>query len=444
MEENMKWGRCAVVLGGLLLLTLSPTAFQGGENNPAPEEDTRILPEDLVYLGAFRLPDVMGEHEFSWAWSGEALAFCPVGDPYGEEDGHPGSLFATGHNWNQHVSEISIPLPVISEFKDILQLNMASTLQPFQDIRGDMFGELEIPRAGLAYLPRLGAQTSAKLYFCWGQHMQDGETGPSHGWCDLNLSLPQTAGPWAVSNYWNYVTNDYLFPISKEWADLYTPGMNLATGRFRDGGQGARGPSLLSIGPWNLGNPPPAGSILPAIPLLLYTSVTEENDFTLDNYHHSDEWSGGAWLTAGDKSAVVFVGTKGWGDCWYGFADGTIWPDQPPYPPVPDPPYNDRGWWSTGFEAQIIFYDTEDLAAVARGEMQPWEPQPYGVKSIENVLYHIQSSRQKYHVGAAAYDPGQRLLYILEPLADNEKPLVHVWQIGKDQPGNDKGSDPRR
>jgi hypothetical protein len=108
------------------------------------------------------------------------------------------------------------------------------------------------------------------------------------------------------------------------------------------------------------------------------------------------------------------------GDCWYGCADGT---DEPPWPPDCD-----RGWWSTGFVGQMLFYDPADLAAVARGEMETWEPQPYATLDIDEYLYHIESTQQKYHLGAAGFDRERGLLYVFEPLADGDKPLVHVWR----------------
>jgi beta-lactamase superfamily II metal-dependent hydrolase len=399
---------------------------------PTPITSERLVqPTDLTYLGAFRLPD--GPEEIGWGYSGAAMTYYPHGDSAGSADGYPGSIFATGHDWNQYVSEISIPVPIISPDKDVKDLNTATTLQDFQNIRGDLFGEFEIPRAGLEYLPAQGEQTTDKLYFCWAQHMGEAEANPSHGWCELDLSNPQTAGAWRIGDYWNYVTTDYIFAIPRQWADANTPGMYLATGRFRDGGQGARGPSLLAYGPWNEGNPPAPNSTLSAEPLLLYTDVTAEDDLTMDNYHHSDEWSGGAWLTAGDKCAMVFVGTKGVGDCWYGFANGVAWPDEPPYPPVPDPPYDERGWWSTGFEGQIIFYDPAELAAVARGEMEPYEPQPYATLQIDEYLYHIESAQQWHHVGAASFDRERGLLYVFEPLADGDKSLIHVWEVATEK-----------
>ena len=387
-----------------------------------------IQPEDLEYVGAFRLPDE--PEQTGWVWSGEAMTYYPDGDPDGPADGYPGSIFGTGHNHYQYVSEITIPVPINSPTKNLNGLNTATTLQPFQNIRGGLydFEAFEIPRVGLEYLPAQGEQTSGKLYFCWAQHMGEGDTNPSHGWCELELSQPQTSGAWRIGEYWNYVTTDYIFEIPQDWADAHTPGMYLATGRFRDGGQGSQGPTLLAYGPWNEGNPPAPGVTLSAIPLLLYGNAYEQDPPSMDNYHHSDEWSGGAWLTSGGKSAVIFVGTKGTGDCWYGCPDGTVWPDEPPYPPDCD----DRGWWSTGFEGQLIFYDPDDLAAVVGGEMETWDPQPYATLNIDPYLYNVTSSQQKYHVGAAGFDREQGLLYVFEPLVDDEKSIVHTWRIRPD------------
>ena len=137
----------------------------------------------------------------------------------------------------------------------------------------------------------------------------------------------------------------------------------------------------------------------------------------MDGYHHSDEWSGAAWLTAGKRSALVFVGSKGKGGCWYGNPQG------------PCLECDDRGWWSDEFSGQILFFDTKDLADVAAGFRQTWEPQPYAVLEIDEYLFHITSNQQKYHVGAACFDALHGLLYICEPNGDGVKPLVHVWKV---------------
>ncbi len=388
----------------------------------------RIQPENLEYLGAFRLPE--GPDGIAWEYSGQGLAFCDSGDPDGPDDGYPGSLFGIGHDWNTYVSEISIPVPVISPDKNPEALNLARTLQPFSNVRSAYFDTvyLEQTRAGIAYLPPQGLQTAGKLYTCFAAHMGEGDDGPCHGWCGTDLSNPQSAGPWRLGNLPNYVTSDYIFEIPESWSREYTPEYRLATGRFRDGGQGAQGPSLIAYGPWNSGNPPTTGSTLDCIPLLLYGDVTTENSPRMNAYHHSDEWAGGAWLTSGEYSAVIFTGTKGEGNCWYGLIDGTVW--EAPYPThLPDSLLETRGWWSERFTGQILFYDTGELAQVALGKSSPWTPQPYAVMNIDSTLYHIGSQRQKSHIMACVFDRLNERLYLIEPLADGDRSLIHVWKI---------------
>jgi hypothetical protein len=408
---------------------------------PAEYKDHLIYPENLVYRGAIRLPGESGGS--NWEYSGYAMTYHPEGGPQGADDGYPGSLFAVGHDHHQQVSEISIPAPVISASRDPGELNVATTVQPFQDITNGMFRELEIPRAGLAYLPPQGDQTTGKLHFCWGQHFQF-EQAPSHGWSELDISRPEPAGPWSVGSYTNYVTNDYLFEIPADWSEVNTPGLRLATGRFRDGTWGGLGPALFAIGPWNEGNPPsPEAQLEMLVPLLLYgepvpgsPEISVQEARRMDTYKPADEWSGGAWLTLGDKSAVIFVGTKATGVNWYGFANGVRYPTSgdpnETIPEVPPWPYDDRGWWSEGVSAQILFFDPEELAAVAHGDIATWEPQPYATMAIDDVLFDpgVDLERYKrYLLGAAAFDRERGFLYIVERNADEERSLIHVYKL---------------
>ena len=385
----------------------------------------RLMPDDLEYRGAFRLPGPGGEN--GWGWGGNGLACRPDGDPNGPEDGYPGSLFGTGHDWYQRVSEISIPVPVISPNKNLADLNTASTLQPFTDIRALVFGNFEIPYCGLECLPPQGNQATGKLYFGWHQHAQIAPQYPTHGWCELDLSSPAPAGPWYVGDYDTYSTTDYLSAIPAEWAGAHAGGRRLVTGRMRDGGQGGQGPCLYAIAPWQEGNPPSPNAVLDALPLLQYsTAYWDDPDgglYAMDRYHHSDMWPGATWLAAGEDSAVIFAGTKGRGDCWYGDENG----------PCLD--CDNRGWWSTYFDGEIIFFDPADLAAVAAGTMAPYEPQPYAVMNIDSLLYHIDSEQMYHHVAAAAGDREHGFLYVFEPLVDDDKPIVHVWKVGEAQGG---------
>jgi len=66
---------------------------------------------------------------------------------------------------------------------------------------------------------------------------------------------------------------------------------------------------------------------------------------------------------------------------------------------------------------------------VAKGTMEPYKPQPYATMDIDQYLFHIQSGQQKYHLGAVSFDRSRGYLYIFEPFADGEKPVIHVWKV---------------
>ncbi len=423
----MRWGKFLLmfVLGlGLILAcnlpgatTLEPGVVTAAEEvepasedqqSPGRESETPprgsvqtsgqvIQPNELVYLGAFRLPD-----DPNWDYSGHGLTYYPGGDPAGPDDGFPGSLYGVGHDHTLQVSEIDIPVPVIS--KNLDDLNTASTLQPFADITGGAItDELALPRLGIEY-----EGSTNKLHFTWGQHIQDFE--PSHGWAELDLSTPQPAGTWVFDGYTNYVTNDYLFEIPQEWADVYTPGQYLATGRAREGPWSGNGPALFAYAPWQDGNPlEPGGTLTTVTPLLLYgqqepgnSVIVSDDVMAMNGNLDSDHWWGGAWLTSGEKSAVVFVGTKAIGSAWYGFANGVVWDydcaeqDPPTCPDYPEWPYDDRGYWAEDYQAQIVFYDPADLAAVAMGDMETWGPQPYATLIIDEYMFNPELDYANY------------------------------------------------
>jgi len=49
--------------------------------------------------------------------------------------------------------------------------------------------------------------------------------------------------------------------------------------------------------------------------------IGDSEERKMVNYSEQDEWSSGAWLTAGENSAVILVGTKAIGNSWYGFSN---------------------------------------------------------------------------------------------------------------------------
>lgn len=426
-----------------------------------------VTPEDLIYLGAFRLPGGDDPPE-TFAYGGNAMTYNPEGDPQ-QRDGFPGSLFISGHDRiayggqpdGDQIAEVSIPEPAITH--SLENLPIATFIQDFQNVTVGYFTEMEeIPKLGMQFLNH--PLTGPLIHLAWGQHLQPMDQ-PTHAWFKPTLTVPDFKGVWYIGNQSNYSVNGYMFEIPASWADQYTGGRYLATGRFRDGGQGGMGPALFAYNPWLVdGSAPVTGTRLSEITLLLYefSDRTEKIERTMSGYQHADEWEGGAWITTpSGKTAVLFTGTKSNGSkYWYGYrnpngsnyvcvdgdvtdfptcrqADGSVCP---PDDFIECPGHtSDRGWWSSRFDAWIIFYDPVDLAKVASGQFEPYEPQPYAFLDIDNWLFLNppewdvpnvgEGDQRRYRIGDAAYDRENGLLYVLELLADGPKPVVHVWMI---------------
>jgi hypothetical protein len=311
--------------------------------------------------------------------------------------------------------------------------------------------------------------TGARIHIGWGQHFQEDaeDRVATHGWFNPTLSTPNMRGTWFIGDQSPYSVNGYMLEIPAAWADQYAQSRYLGAGRFKDGGWSGMGPALFAYRPWidSAGTPSPSDTHLQETVLLLYekSTNTENIERALNGYQHPDEWEGGAWITtASGKTGVLFAGNKGTGaKYWYGFIN-PAGPDVPcPYAEfigqftvcrladgTPCPAQDlvecnghtsERGWWSSRFTAQFILYDPADLARVANGQAQPWQPQPYAVVDIESRLFHNPAGveqellgsgvQRRYKIGDVTFDRANGLLYVLELFADEAKPVVHVWRV---------------
>lgn len=419
-----------------------------------------IRPQDLDYLGAFRLPDG-GAPPLTFEYGGNAMTFDP----------DHGTLFISGHDRlaygqlpnGSQIAELRIPEPVNS--RRLEELPYAEFVQPFRDVlQGYFAGIDEIPRLGMAYLDH--PLTGPQIHLGWGMYLPADPPVATHLWFSPDLSAPQVQGPWFIGDQPHDRVNGYLFALPEAWSEAYTGGRRLASGRFKDGGWGGMGPALFAYQPWDArGNPLPAGSHLPEVTLLQYESSlnTDNIERCLQGYQHPDEWEGSVWVTAASgKQAVVFSGTKSnGGKYWYGYANpaGVQYPcidsdligdfplcrlaDGSPCPPedlVECPGHTVyRGWWTSHWDAQLMFYDPADLASVAQGRLSPWEPQPYATLDVDERLYFQPAvwdqdmlgvgDQRRYRLGDVAYDAAQGRLYVLELYGEGAKPVVHVWQV---------------
>jgi len=408
-------------------------ALAGGAALGAPAGAATFQPEDFRYLGAFRFPSeswmVQGSQTDQFAWCKGIEAYYPGGDPSGPADGFPGSLYGVGHEWTTPMYEIAIPAPVIAD--DVGDLPVAGILQhPTLILEGVGYDEDLLK--GIEYLPAMAGMTQPKLHISFGKHYQYNRR-PTHGWLNLDLAGPQTAGPWFVgsaSQVSDLNTNEYVFTIPADWAAAHAGGKRLACGRHREG-QEATGPSIIAYAPWESGNPPPAQAQLAAKPLVLYRDLNLVDG--LDEHCWADNWTGGAWLRSQQKMSVAIIGTKGYGDCWYGWQDGTTQTECESWPGGCEANGyggSNRGFYASSFRTIVLLYDPDDLARVAHGTLTSWDIQPY--LRMDITPYMIQpESTYEIQTGGVAYDEEHGYLYITERYADRTrmKPVIHVFAV---------------
>lgn len=416
----------------------------GNESNPSEPVSAATRPfggrKDLInpagfeYLGVFALPE-------SYSWGGEAIAYNPDGNggQTGSTDGTPGSLFVTNLNQPENglVGEVSIPSPVIPQSRNVEELHTAAELTAAVNIRPSNVNSWEyvdIWRTGLETVPE-----EDRLYSTWSIHYTvTGEKHASISCCDASdLAGGKKFGAWYLGSPdeqpIDAMMNDWLFSVPQGWADANCSGRNLVAGRCRDGGLSGLGPTMYAFS--RVGNvPPTSGSSLDFTTLLQYGPVegTDNVHFpnSIDGYNHADEWRDAKWISAGDQSAAAIVGNKALGQNWYGYHGERMRHDwvisDVPYPDFWETDPDGKGWRAHGRQPMVIFFDPEDLAAVANGTLLSHEPQPYAAFCFPENLFFGSS----HEIFSAAYDRQNRILYVTEFVRELEgRLLVHAWKV---------------
>ena len=378
--------------------------------NDAAYTGNPLNPQSIKYLGAFLLPDDGETEREMFSYGGEALC-------YNKKNG---SLYITGHNWYADVAEITIPEPEAS--KDLSKLNKAQVIQGLTDIKGALFDgwSMEIPRAGLEVI-------EDNLFFCYGQHFEEDNSLGTHGYtysCLSGSNKVCTVGDK------RYTSNDYMFSVPEKYISLFG-GADLLTGRFRDGGWGGMGPSLYSVKSQDIINSQNNEKIEASLLIGYDDTYNGEDGAKVDGYSNADWWSGGAFISCSAGDAAIFEGTHGLGDTWYGFSNGVVYPtsgdEDEAVPEVPEYPHDERGWWNDDYRAYMMFYDASDILGVLYGELEPYEIQPYAFCDLSEYMIAERDETVMQYLGACAYDLEGNRLFILELMADEARPVVHVF-----------------
>ncbi|MEZ6122035.1 MAG: hypothetical protein R3C49_02530 [Planctomycetaceae bacterium] len=406
---------------------LPKTRTDEGIRHSAPQHPQMLTPGNFLYLGAFRPPHYDANQK-NFAYGGCGLAYRDNGDPDGPDDGFPGSLYLMGGAKDQLVAEITIPKPVISREKKMDDLTEAEVLQPLGDITGGIRAQMSanvsepFEIGGLHYTDARLHWTLFKFYNVVGTDYL------SHGSSSPFIRHPLPEGPWhlgpqnsGISEWHSYKHAGYIFEVPEVQAGKWLGGRNLISGlQFPTGlNVASHGPAMFA---YKLPPPgTPAGKSLNAVPLVYNDIATPAPDF-----HPADLWTGGAWLTAGDRHAVIIVGRKSLGPLYYG--------DARPQDCTPD-----KGYHGSPYESQVLFYAPEALARAASGSLDPRSIRPWYVWSGQTpggafgqYLFETCSHR----IGGVTYDRARNLLYLTQHNAGKTRenefeplPAIHVFRI---------------
>jgi hypothetical protein len=386
----------------------------------------QLQPSDFNYQGAFRLPEECN-------WGSRGLSYYPAGN------GGAGSLLVTGFDQTAPgFAQVSIPEPGTAT--DWQELPVATMLTPMTNFDGGLVASYDSEYesfyehtvvSGIQYVPQRGSQTSDKLYgsidFWYG--VID-ESHPTIWIAEMDGSNARGlyhAGPWVLPYHGNK-SGDYLFSVPQWYADMYLGGRTLVTGKTRGAFNGSQGPTLFAFMPWDSENP---SGDLDAVPMLWYNiyfpacagpNEGDKANCDYPDFTMCDKWEGGGFVESGEKRAMILLGSKGLGDNTYGTP-----------PPPADACEGDQGYHCDPFERQVIFYDVDELGAVAGGSRDAWTVLPYITWRPEEFYLGDAAGQTCGQVGGMAVDTGGQLVFIIEKglggHTNENQAVVHVWSL---------------
>lgn len=419
-------GKTVVLATGLLLVVACCSSRRRGQPQPEPWGSTppvapgvskpasppstggsRLSPQDLAYVGAFRLPE-------AFDWGARGLAYHHSG---------AGVLLVTGHDQRPaEFAPVEITMPVRA--RNAAQLPIARLLGPVRSFDGTIVEGITDTAfvSGIEVVSRRGSQGSDKLYGSidkWYGVVE--QSHPTVWFSELDGSSPR--GPFHVGPpgpvFHGNQAGDFLFQVPPDYAARYLGGRTLVTGKTRGAFHGSQGPTLLAFAPFDQERP--AGQ-LDAVKMLGYRikfpacagpNVGDPRACDFPGFTMCDHWEGGSFVSTSSRSAILLAGRKGLGPNRYGH-------------PPPGACGESKGYHCDPFERQVLFYDVHELGSVALGQREPWSVLPYAVWRPAELL---QANPSCGEMGGMAYDPyGLRLFMIERGIGENNGAVVHVWK----------------
>ena len=438
---------------GLIAVT-APIVITVSEGHPTPTPETAPLvqPGNLIYEGAFRVPDGLhpGPNLNEWQLTHGLATFAYGGLAMGVNAVNT-SLFMVGNNQGSLVAEIGIPtlLPGTA----VTSLNVASLLQPFSE---PTEGRIDTINPGSNNSKKIGGllPDNGKLYLStYDYYDGNGTQLVSHFVSGLTLATTgDVTGPLQVGTMGAGFVDGYFGVVPPDWqAALGGPVVN---GNCCLGviSRTSYGPALFTIDPAQLGITTP----LPARPLVYYPAahplldagvVTCTDRSTCNPV--VDGWSTTGSLFNGNSEvrgvvfpggfrSVLFFGRHGGmggatvpgnGNFCYGFgtADPALVGTKPvgeldPY--CYDPEDGSKGVHGYPYRYYVWAYDVNDLAAAAAGTRDPWTVKPYAAWPLTLPFATAGST----HL-SATYDPQAARIYLSQYQGDGVLPLIYVFKL---------------
>lgn len=372
-----------------------------GFSEPASAQSSAPLLQqgDLVYEGAFRVPDV-GSDGSTFSYGGTGLGFNP----------NSRTLFLTGHKNYQLSAEISIPTPQNTGSYNTLP--EATLVQPFRDA---LEGRRSSIDPGENNGIRIGGHLvhGGKLYItAYSYYDANGSQSNSHFSRPLSLTTTgQVQGAVRVGND-AHITSGYMAPIPAEWQAAF--GGPALTGNCCRSiiSNHSHGPAISVFDPSDIDG----GSDAAATVLLNYTS---ENPLgpgpqTQNPYFNLTTRVEGVVFPNGTRS-VLFFGEHGIGPYCYGSGDE-----------CGDPADDSKGNHAYPYVYNVWAYDANDLLDVKNGVRQPHEITPYSVWTLSMPL----EPSGVHETGGAAYDPSTgRIFFVQMKYGSSSMPIIHVYRV---------------
>lgn len=375
----------------------------------APQDEPRVQASDLVYLGAFRLPndDAIGSSNFNYGGHG----LTPYKDPASGKL----TLYMEGHAQKSgQVAQVEVPDRFVKS-SNWDSLPMARVLQTFHDVTDGKLSSIDPSDPNpkfvygmLAYNGRLIVGAGNSYSFSQSK---------SHGVSSLDL-----ASSGDFKGFYSFDGGTVAPPralggpmtvIPPEWRSAF--GGPALTGQCCISiiSTTSAGPSATVFDPDNVGS----GNSIPGKTVLFYplehpVSGGLGSEASTNDIFNLTTRVGGVVFPPGTRS-VLFIGGHGTGNYCYGTAaacgNDTAMADV-------------KGPHAQPYRYQIWAYDANDLAAVRSGSRQTWEPKPYAIW----VLSEMPNSWSP-NIAGAGYDPATSLLFIAQEYGS--KPRIEVYRI---------------